>query len=105
MKVMIEEFKITNIKNYPFISFTLDLDDRLFNFTVKWNNYAQSAFLWLYDADMNPIVSGVALVNGLLIRTDRRLLPQDLRFLHINGEPYEPTLDTIGEEFAFYYGS
>lgn len=102
---MTEEFKIGNIKNYPFITFTLDLDDRLFNFTVKWNDYAQCAFLWLYDADMNPIVSGRALVNNLLIRTDRRKLPQDLRFAHINGETYEPTLDNIGEEFAFYYGS
>lgn len=98
-------FKLDNFKNNPNISFILPLDDRLFNFTVKWNDYAQCAFLWLYDADMNPIVLGRALVNNLLIRTDRRKLPQDLRFAHINGETYEPTLDNIGEEFAFYYGS
>lgn len=98
-------FSFPNFKSNPFISSTLDLDDRLFNITVKWNDYAQCAFLWLYDADMNPIVSGRALVNNLLIRTDRRKLPQDLRFTHINGETYEPTLDNIGEEFAFYYGS
>ena len=97
-------FKIENFENNPNISSTIDLDDRLFNFTVKWNNYAQCAFLWLYDADMTPIVCGRALVNNLLIRTDRRLLPQDLRFAHINGETYEPTLANIGEEFAFYYG-
>lgn len=100
-----ESFKLENFENNPNTSFILDLDDSLFNFTVKWNDYAQCAFLWIYDADMTPIVSGVALVNNLLIRTDRRLLPQDLRFTHINGETYEPTLDTIGEEFAFYYGS
>ncbi len=108
-------FKIENFKNNPNISSTIDLDDRLFNFTIKWNDYAQCAFLWLYDADMNPITLGRALVNNLLIRTDRRLLPQDLRFAHINsnfsaisaetGETYEPTLDNIGEEFAFFYGS
>lgn len=97
-------FKIGKLKSNPFIYSTIDLDDRLFNFTVKWNNYAQCAFLWLYDADMNPIVLGRALVNNLLIRTDRRLFPQDLRFRHINGETYEPTIDNIGEEFAFYYG-
>lgn len=93
-----------NQNNYNITS-TVTLDDRLFNFTIKWNNYAQCAFLWLHDADMNPIVLGRALVNNLLIRTDRRLLPQDLRFAHINGETYEPTLDNIGEEFAFFYGS
>lgn len=90
--------------NYNILS-TITLDDRLFNFSIKWNDYAQCAFLWLYDADMNPIILGRALVNNLLIRTDRRLLPQDLRFAHINGETYEPTLDNIGEEFAFFYGS
>ena len=102
---MILMFSIENFNNNPNISFTIDLDDRLYNITVKWNEYAKCAFLWLYDADMNPIVSGVALVNNLLIRTDRRLLPQDLRFAQINGETYEPTLDNIGEEFAFFYGS
>ena len=54
---------------------------------------------------MQPIVLGRALVNGLKIRTDRRLLPQDLRFVHLNGETYDPDLDTIGEEFGFIYGS
>ena len=102
---MMKIFKLENFENNPNTSFTLDLDDRLFNFTIKWNDYAQCAFLWLYDADMTPIVLGRALVNNLLIRTDRRLLPQDLRFAHINGETYEPTLDNIGEEFAFFYGS
>ncbi len=98
-------FKLENFKNNPNISSNVTLDDRLFNFTIKWNDYAQCAFLWLYDAYMNPIVLGRALVNNLLIRTDRRLLPQDLRFAHINGETYEPTLENIGEEFAFFYGS
>ncbi len=97
--------KLGDFKNSPNISSTVALDDRLFNFTVKCNDYAGCAFLWLYDADMNRIVLGRALVYNLLIRTDRRLLPQDLRFAHINGETYEPTLDNIGEEFAFFYGS
>lgn len=98
------QIKIGNMELSPFIKFTVTLDDRLFNFTVKWNEYAQCAFLWLYDSDMNPIVLGRALVNGLLIRTDRRLLPQDLRFVHLNGETYEPDLDTIGEDYGFIYG-
>lgn len=98
-------FKLENFKSNPFIEALITLDDNVYNITVKWNEYAKCAFLWLYDADMNPIVSGVALVNNLLIRTDRRLLPQDLRFAQINGETYEPTLDNIGEEFAFFYGS
>lgn len=99
-----EQFQPKVSRNNPYYSFVVNLDDRLFNFTVKWNDYAQCAFLWLYDVDMNPIVSGRALVNNLLIRTDHRKLPQDLRFAHINGETYEPALDNIGEEFAFYYG-
>lgn len=102
MKVV---FKIGELRSNPFISSAIDLDDRLFNFTVKWNDYDNTAYLWLYDADMQPIVLGRALVNGLKIRTDRRLLPQDLRFVHLNGETYEPDLDTIGEEFGFIYGN
>lgn len=98
-------FKLENFKNNPNMTASISLDNNLYNFTVKWNDYAQCAFLWLYDADMNPIVQGRALVNNLLIRTDRRKLPQDLRFAQINGETYEPTLDNIGEEFSFFYGS
>lgn len=98
-------FKLENFKNNPNMTAPIQLDDNMYNISVKWNDYAQCAFLWLYDADMNPIVLGRALVNNLLIRTDRRLLPQDLRFAHINGETYEPTLDNIGEEFAFFYVS
>ena len=94
-----------NFKNNPNISSTVTLDGNLYNLTVKWNDYAQCAFLWLYDADMNPIVLGRALTNGTLIRTDRRLLPQDLRFVNINGESYEPDLNNISKEFAFVYGS
>lgn len=102
---MIIQFQLNNFKNNPNISSTVTLDGNLYNLTVKWNDYAQCAFLWLYDADMNPIVLGRALTNGALIRTDRRLLPQDLRFVHINGENYEPDLNNISKEFAFIYGS
>ena len=97
--------RLNNFKNNPNISSTVTLDGHLYNFTVKLNDYAQCAFLWLYDADMKPIVLGKALTNGTLIRTDRRLLPQDLRFVNINGENYEPDLNNISKEFAFVYGS
>ena len=97
-------FKIKKKLLNPY-AFTVTLDGNLYNFSVKWNDYARCAFLWLYDADMKPIVLGSALTNGTLIRTDRRLLPQDLRFVNINGESYEPDLNNISKEFAFVYGS
>lgn len=100
MKVI---FSFSNLKNNPYMSSQAVLDDKIYNFTIKWNDFAQCAYLYLYDAEMNPIVLGIALVNNLLIRADRRLLPQDLRFININGETYEPDLSNM-EEFAFIYG-
>lgn len=99
-----ESFKILGFKENPYISSTVELEDKLFNFTIRWNDYAECAFVSIYDVDMNPIVLGRALVNNLLIRTDRRLLPKDLRFVNSNGDNYEHELDNISQEFAFIYG-
>lgn len=96
------KFKLDNDNKN--IEFTSQLDNKLFNFEIKWNNYAGCAFVSIYDVDMNPIVKSRALVNNLLIRTDRRLLPKDLRFINLIGETYDPDLDNISEEFAFIYG-
>lgn len=98
-------FKASISKNKSKYAFTVQLENKLFNFEIKWNDYANCAFVKIFDVNMNPVIKNPrALVNNLLIRTDRRLLPKDLRFININGETYEPELNNISEEFAFIYG-
>lgn len=77
------------------------LNDENFIFKIKWRNECNCAFLSIADDDNNPIISGRALVNGLYIRNHN--LPYVMVFAHINGEKYEPTIDTISTEFALVY--
>lgn len=77
------------------------LNDTDFIFTVRWNSYADCAFLSIYDDDSNPIITGRALVNGLAIRNHN--LPYVMFFGQIEGEKYEPTIDNIATEFALFY--
>lgn len=70
-------------------------------FTVRWSEYCNCAFLSIADYENNPIISGVALVNGLRIRNNN--LPYVFYFVQINGETYEPTIDNIADEFVLVY--
>ena len=85
----------------PFVGYFITLKEQQFTFHVRWSNYCRCAFLDIEDVNGNPIIMGRALVNNLKIRNKE--LPYVLTFEHINGKTYEPRLDNIAEEFAFFY--
>lgn len=87
--------------NSPCVRYFIELKENTYIFTVRWIDYCDCAFLNITDYDDNPIITGLALVNGLTIRNSK--LPYEMEFLQINGETYEPTIDNISNEFAFIY--
>ena len=78
-----------------------DIGEDTYIFTVRWSDYCNCAFLSINDYENNPIISGLALVNGLRIRNNN--LPYVFYFVQINGETYEPTIDNIADEFVLVY--
>ena len=93
-------FKQLNINN-QYIRYFYTISENTYIFTVRWSEYCNCAFLSINDYENNPIISGVALVNGLRIRNNN--LPYVFYFVQINGETYEPTIDNIADEFVLVY--
>ena len=85
----------------PFVGYFITLKEQQFTFHVRWSEYCNCAFLDIEDVDGNAIILGRALVNNLKIRN--KDIPYILEFKHINEETYEPRLDNISAEFAFFY--
>ena len=86
-------------KNYRYF---ITIDDKDYSLVVRWSDECNCAFLSIYDYYNNPIITGRALVNNLIIRNNN--LPSVFIFTHLNGETYEPTIDNIADEFGLYYG-
>ena len=88
-----------------------DIGEDTYIFTVRWSEYCDCAFLSINDYENNPIISGVALVNGLRIRNNNLpyvfLFTQNLMYhfspciFNISGE----TLVLFGEPFMHGCGS
>ena len=93
----LHDFNRYNLKNQYFIQ----LKDTQYVFKCSWNAYGDCGFLDIEDINRNKIISGIALVNGLTIRHNK--IPYILYFRHINNETYEPTIENISKEFAFFY--
>ena len=77
------------------------MGEETYIFVVRWSEYCDCAFLSIYDYNNNPIISGRALVNNLIIRNNK--LPYIFFFLQKNNETYEPTIDYIASEFVLAY--
>ena len=93
---------LKNLNNKtPYKKFFITLLEQTYILTVRWSEYCDCAFLSIADYENNPIVTGVALVNGLKIRHNN--LPYEFYFIQKNGETYEPTIDNIAEEFALVF--
>lgn len=93
-------FNDFNNKN-PYINYFVEIKDETYILAVRWSTYCNCAFLSISDYNNNPIISGLALTNNLIIRNDK--LPYRFIFNNIYGETYEPTLDNIATEFALVY--
>ena len=93
-------FKGLDIENLN-IKYFVEINEQTFIFLVKWSTYCNCAFLSISDYNNNPIIDGIALVNGLRIRNSK--LPYVMFFVHLTGEKYEPTLNNISKEFALVY--
>ena len=55
------------------------------------------------DENNNVVLGATALVNNLKINVDDRIMPGYLKFVHKDGQTYEPDIDSIEKEFLFYY--
>ena len=96
------ELKNLNSQNKNIRYFvTFDNVEDTFIFYVYWDKDCDCAFLSIYDYNNNPIITGRALVNRLIIRNNK--LPYEFYFLQINNETYEPTIDNIASEFVLAY--
>lgn len=94
--------KFNNLNfNEPYKQYFATIGEQTYILTVRWGEYSNCAFLSIADYENNPIVTGIALVNGLKIRHEK--LPHVFYFMQINGETYEPTIDNIAEEFVLVY--
>lgn len=86
---------------HSYKAYFVELKNETYIFTVRWNEYCNCAFLNITDYYDNPIISGMALTNGLRIRHNK--LPYVFIFRQINGQSYEPTINNIADEFALIY--
>lgn len=93
----LENFNRKNKNN----TYYVNMVDDTYIFRVRWSDYCSCGFLSISDYNNNTIVSGKALVNNLVIRNHN--LPYTLFFIQLEGETYEPTIDTIADEFAIVY--
>ena len=90
-------------KEKPWLSSSMALGDKTFNLEVRWDFLFNFGYIIIRDENNDVIVGATALVNNLIIKTDQRKLPGYLKFVHINGENYEPDINNIAEDFIFYY--
>lgn len=99
-----EAFKLTgfNIEN-PYISSQMTLADKIYNIEVRWCFQFGFGYIIIRDENNDLVIGATALVNNLIIKTNQRKLPGYLKFVHINGEKYEPEINNIAEEFIFYH--
>lgn len=97
--IQLKNFNRNNQKNTYFVV----LNDKTYIFLVRWSEYCKCGFISIKDDNNNDIVTGKALVNGLVIRNHK--LPYVLYFLQKNGKDYEPNLDIIADEFVLYFDS
>lgn len=99
-----EAFKLEGFnKENPFISSPMTLAGKNYNLEVRWCFQFDFGFIIIRDENNEIIVGATAIVNNLIIKTDQRKLPGYLKFVHINGENYEPDINNIEEEFIFYH--
>ena len=84
-----------------YVAYFTELNNETYIFTARWSEYCKCAFLDITDYYDNPIITGLALTNGLKIRHNK--LPYVFVFRQINGETYEPTIDNLAKEFALFY--
>lgn len=99
-----EAFSLSGFnKANPYISSTLALGEKTFNFEVRWDFQFDFGYVIIRDSKNKVIIGATALVNNLVIKTDQRILPGYLKFVHVNGEKFEPEIDNIEKEFIFYY--
>jgi len=87
-------------RNNDYISCLVNLGEDKFTFIIRWNEYCDCFFMDIQDLDGNYLLSGRALVNGLIVRHHK--LPYNMVFLNLQGKNYEPTIDNI-EEFGLIY--
>lgn len=87
-------------RNNTFVSFLTDIGENKFTFTLRWNDYCDCFFMDIQDIDANYLISGLAVVNNLIIR--HQDLPYVMIFAHLQEESYEPTIDNI-TEFGLLY--
>ena len=87
-------------RNNDYIRSLVDLGDDKFTFIIRWNEYCDCFFMDIQDLDGNYLLSGRALVNGLIVR--HHDLPFGMVFLQLQGKTYEPTIDNINE-FGLVY--
>lgn len=99
-----EAFKLEGFdKSNPYINSMITLGDKVFNFEVRWDFAYDFGYLIIRDSNNELVLGATALVNNLKITLDHRILPGYLKFVHINGENYEPEISNIEKEFTFYY--
>ena len=87
----------------PFISSQITIADKILNIDVRWDFQYDFGYIIIYDENNELIIGATALVNNLVIKTDQRKLPGYLKFVHINGENYEPEINNVEKEFIFYH--
>ena len=87
-------------RNTPHTSYFVSLGENKFTFVLHWNEYCNCIFLDIKDVDDKNIITGLALVNGLIIRNNN--LPYGLLFARLDEGGEEPTIDNISE-FAMIY--
>lgn len=87
-------------RNDDYVSYFINVIDKKFSFIVRWNEYCECFFLDIRDLDGNYLLSGRALVNGLIVR--HKDLPCNMVFLNLQGENCEPTIDNI-KDFGLVY--
>lgn len=90
----------------PWYDFTVELEGIAFVFELSWSDREAVWYLNLYDANANPILSGVKVTLSvpLLGRFRSTSLPNgDLMALDTSGADLMPGIQDLGDRVLFVY--
>jgi hypothetical protein len=98
-------FVIPVQEGLTFFTFDIEIDGRLYNWEVYWNEREETWYFDLFDEDQIAIITGVKLVinyNLLSSYADARIPAGAIMFLNEN-DNVVPTADNLGVDFNIYY--
>jgi len=87
-------------------SFLIDLDGSTYQLTFSLNGRANRWSMNIADAEGNPLVEGIRLLNDIILNAqfvNDALPPGDFLIIDVTGEDKVPNKDNLGDDLRLVY--